>query len=151
MKNKTTLLKPTPAQVKHRNRLWAEALLKNKRKSRGLMYYDGGRCCLAVAQDVAISCGVDIDRKADDSFPDGSVGEFFGWVSNNPPLTVVANDTHKFVASSTLNDGLEDDLDSDVVVLDKKLNSKGLSHKQIAECVLNTFVHPTKIKQRFKI
>ena len=44
MKNKTDLLNPTPAQVKHRNRLWVDALLKNKRKARGEMYCDGGRC-----------------------------------------------------------------------------------------------------------
>ena len=153
MKNKTDLLNPTPAQVKHRNRLWVDALLKNKRKARGEMYnHNRGRCCLAVAQDVAYSCGLDIERKAGDgSFPDDSVCEFFGWGANNPRLTVVMNGVHKVMPASTLNDGLGDETDSDLVVHDAKLNSKGLSHKQIAECVLNTFVRPTKIKQSFKI
>jgi len=130
-----------------------DALLKNKRKARGEMYdHNRGRCCLAVAQDVAISCGLDIERKAGDgNFPDDSVGEFFGWGTIVPRLTVVMNGVHKVVAASVLNDGLGGETDSDVVVHDAKLNSKGLSHKQIAECVLNTFVHPTKIKQSFKI
>ena len=69
MKNKTDLLNPTPAQVKHRNRLWVDALLKNKRKARGEMYnHNRGRCCLAVAQDVAYSCGLDIERKSEAKF-----------------------------------------------------------------------------------
>lgn len=152
MKNKTNLLNPTPAQIKHRNRLRVDALLKNKRKARGQMYCNGGRCCLAVAQDVAYSCGLDIEKKAGEgTFPDESVGEFFGWGTNVPRLTVVLNGRPTVAAASILNDGLEDDLDSDVVVHDKKIRTKGLSHKQIAECVLNTFVHPTKIKQSFKI
>ena len=149
---KTNLLNPTPAQVKHRNRLWVNALLENKRKARKKMYdKDGGRCCLAVAQDVAIACGLDIERNAGcGDFPHNSVRFFFGWGNNNPRLTVVVNDAHKVMAASTLNDGLGD-LDSDVAVLDKKLMIKGLSHKQIAECVLNTFVRPSKPKQSFKI
>jgi hypothetical protein len=153
MKNKTNLLNPTPAQVKHRNRLWVDALLKNKRKARGEMHdTNGGRCCLAVAQDVAISCGLDIERKAGDgNFPVESVCEFFGWGANNPRLTVVMNGKPRVMAASTLNDGLGNETDSDVFVHNAKLIHKGLSHKQIAECVLNTFVHPTKIKQSFKI
>ena len=73
---KTDLLKPTPAQVKYRNRLWVNALLENKRKARrGRHDKDGGRCCLAVAQDVAYSCGLDIETKAvDGHFPHYSVG-----------------------------------------------------------------------------
>jgi hypothetical protein len=152
MKNKTAdLLNPTPAQVKYRNRLWADALLQNKRKARGLMYNDGGRCCLAVAQDVAVSCGVNLDKKSDDSFPHFHVQKFFGWASVNPFLKVVMNGKDKVMAASTLNDGLLDETDKDVVVRNDKLNAKGLSHKQIAECVLNTFVHPSKAKQSFKI
>lgn len=153
MKNKTNLLNPTPAQIKHRNRLWVDALLKNKRKARGEMYnHNRGRCCLAVAQDVAYSCGLDIEKKAGDgNFPHYSVGEFFGWGTNVPRLTVVMNGKPKAVAASVLNDGLSGETDSDVVVHDEKIRTKGLSHKQIAECVLNTFVHPTKIKQSFKI
>jgi hypothetical protein len=142
---KTNLLNPTPAQVKHRNRLWADALLNNKRKARGAMYNDGGRCCLAVAQDVAVACGLDIDKKSDDSFPSYSVREFFGWPSVNPNLKVIIDGNDHDIEASTLNDAL------DVVVRNDKFNDKGLSHKQIAECVLNTFVHPSKIKQSFKV
>lgn len=152
MKNKTNLLNPTPAQIKHRNRLWVDALLKNKRKARGEMYCDGGRCCLAVAQDVAYSCGLGIEKKAGDgNFPDHSVGEFFGWETNIPRLTVVMNGKPRVMAASILNDGLGNETDTDVFVHNAKLIHKGLSHKQIAECVLNTFVHPKKIKQSFKI
>jgi hypothetical protein len=153
MKNKTNLLNPTPAQIKHRNRLWVDALMKNKRKARGEMYnHNRGRCCLAVAQDVAYSCGLDIERKAGDgNFPHDSVGEFFGWDTNIPLLTVVMNGKPRAMAASTLNDGLGNETDPDVLVHNAKLIHKGLSHKQIAECVLNTYVHPTKIKQSFKI
>ena len=106
----------------------------------------------AVAQDVAYSCGLDIEKKAGDgNFPHYSVGEFFGWGTNVPRLTVVLNGKPKVVAASVLNDGLSGETDSDAVAHDEKIRTKGLSHKQIAECVLNTFVHPTKIKQSFKI
>jgi hypothetical protein len=148
MKNKN-LLDPTPAQIKHRNRLWAEALLKNKRKARGEMYSNkGGRCCLAVAQDVAISCGVEVYGVSDD-LPDDDVCAFFGWDDNNPFLTAVVNGEAKRNAASALNDGTE--YVGSVVINDKKIKDKGLSHKQISELVMNTFVHPNKVKQSFKI
>lgn len=147
---KKDLLNPTPAQVKHRNRLWAEALLKNKRKARGEMYSNkGGRCCLAVAQDVAISCGVEVDFIDYDSLPADDVVEFFGWGSNNPFLTVVVNGEAKRDVASALNDGTE--YVGSVSIKDKKIVEKGLSHKQISELVMNTFVHPNKVKQSFKI
>jgi hypothetical protein len=150
MKNKTNLLNPTPAQVKHRNRLWVDALLKNKRKARGEMYdHNRGRCCLAVAQDVAISCGLDVgDKKHTDSFPDDRVANFFGWKETNPSLNIVINGNVTTNQASSMNDGGDWD---GVDISDQKIAFKGLSHKQIAECVLNTFVHPTKIKQSFKI
>jgi|688.fasta_scaffold717951_2 hypothetical protein len=148
MKNKN-LLDPTPAQIKNRNRLWAEALLKNKRKARGEMYGDkGGRCCLAVAQDVAISCGVEVDGDYD-SLPDYQVVMFFGWDSNNPSLTAVVNGETERNVASALNDGLQ--YIGSAPIKDKKIVEKGLRHKQIAELVMNTFVHPSKIKQSFEI
>jgi hypothetical protein len=148
MKNKN-LLDPTPAQIKHRNRLWAEALLKNKRKARIRMYSNkGGRCCLAVAQDVAISCGMEVDGVSDD-LPDDDVCAFFGWDSNNPFLTVVVNGETKRDAASALNDGTPSI--GCTFIKDKKIKEKGLSHKQISELVMNTFVHPSKVKQSFKI
>lgn len=152
MKNKTDLLNPTPAQVKHRNRLWVNALLENKRKARKEMHdKDGGRCCLAVAQDVAIACGV-LDsslRKENSTFPHESVCEFFGWGTNNPKLKVKINGKFNIEVAAALNDGVE--IIGSFIVEDHKIVEKGLSHKQIAECVLNTFVHPSKPKQSFKI
>jgi hypothetical protein len=146
---KKDLLDPTPAQIKHRNRLWAEALLKNKRKARGEMYGDkGGRCCLAVAQDVAISCGVEVDGVYD-SLPADAVCMFFGWDSDNPSLTAVVNGETKRNVASALNDGTQ--YIDFAFITDKKIVEKGLSHKQISELVMNTFVHPSKVKQSFKI
>jgi hypothetical protein len=148
MKNKD-LLDPTPAQIKHRNRLWAEALLKNKRKARGEMYDGkGGRCCLAVAQDVAISCGVEVFG-VHDSLPADDVCAFFGWGSDNPDLTVVVDGETKRNVASALNDGTPSI--GSASIKDKKIVEKGLSHKQISELVMNTFVHPNKVTQSFEI
>ena len=146
---KKNLLDPTPAQIKSRNRLWAEALLKNKRKARGEMYGDkGGRCCLAVAQDVAISCGVEVVGVYD-SLPTDDVCMFFGWGADNPMLTVVVDGVTERNVASALNDGRP--IIGSAPIKDKKIVEKGLSHKQISELVMNTFVHPSKIKQSFKI
>jgi hypothetical protein len=146
---KKNLLNPTPAQIKSRNRLWAEALLKNKRKARGEMYGDkGGRCCLAVAQDVAISCGVEVDG-VHDSLPANDVCMFFGWDSDNPSLNVVVNGETKRNVASALNDGTK--YIGSASIKDTKIVEKGLSHKQISELVMNTFVHPNKVTQSFKI
>lgn len=152
MKKQTNLLNPTPAQVKYRNRLWAKALLENERKARGKMYDEhGGRCCLAVAQDVAISCGVSQAAKGYDySFPYSDVGSFFGWGTNNPSLRVKINDTHCMEEAAALNDGDHNGIGGHTIN-DQKITTKGLSHKQIAECVLNTFVHPSEPKQSFKL
>ena len=116
---KKNLLDPTPAQIKSRNRLWAEALLKNKRKARGEMYGDkGGRCCLAVAQDVAISCGVEVVGVYD-SLPADGVCMFFGWNSDDPMLNVVVDGETKRNAVSALNDGTK--YVSSVAIKDKKV------------------------------
>jgi hypothetical protein len=108
----------------------------------------GGRCCLAVAQDVAISCGVEVDGVYD-GLPDNDVAEFFGWDSDNPSLTVVVNGEIKRDAASALNDGTTSI--GSAPIKDKKIKEKGLSHKQISELVMNTFVHPSKVKQSFEI
>ena len=113
------------------------------------MYGDkGGRCCLAVAQDVAISCGVEVDGVYD-SLPADDVVEFFGWDSDNPMLTVVVDGETKRNVASAMNDGTPS-IDF-TLINDKKIKEKGLSHKQISELVMNTFVHPNKVKQSFKI
>ncbi len=152
MKNKTNLLNPTPAQIKHRNRLWAKALLQNDRKARGEMHgIRGGRCCLAVAQDVAIEHGaLDASLRKEDchNFPHDNVCRFFGWKTNNPKLNVNVGDKFVKEEASTLNDG--DDNFSGIDIENSKIRHKGLSHKQIAECVLNTFVR-SEPNQSFKV
>lgn len=147
MKNKTDLYNPTRAQIKYRNRLWANALLANKKKARTEMYDEhGGRCCLAVAQDVAISCGVEnIDKKVNTQYPHMSVASFFGWDSNVPDLKYKDVDGFECTEEAAqLNDGI-------LNTMDVKFKDKGLSHKQIAECVLNTFVRPANPKYTFKV
>jgi hypothetical protein len=146
---KKQLFDPTPAQVKHRNRLWADALLKNKKKAIGLMYFNGGRCCLAVAQNVAIECGVDIPKNYDDSgMPHEFVAKFFGWGDINPALFFPRKNfisPKKTFTDKTQASGLNDNNDY------SQNGSNGMSHKKIAECVLNTFVHPSKKEWSFKI
>lgn len=148
-KKKNSLLEPTPAQVKVRNRMWAEALIENKRKARDGMYNkNGGRCCLAVAQDVAISCGLEIeDKDAGDGFPVSEVADFFGWGTTNPHLELPHGRT---LCASEINDG-DSDLDEKLpkgtkcdIQFGTKAYKKGLSHKEISLCVLNTFVRPSK-------
>lgn len=148
------LLKPTPQQIKHRNRLWAEALMANKRKNRECMRSEDGRgrCCLAVAEDVAIACGLPSEyrRNNDQGTPREEVAEFFGWRHQNPTFTLPGNHVG---SAASVNDGLEEDgfSEEELEKFSKKNLEKGLSHKQIAECVLNTFVHPSKKKWSFKL
>lgn len=112
------LLNPTKAQIKHRNELWAKALQENEKKAVGVMYDgEGGRCCLAVAQDVAVSCGLELEFGIDSFLPDVNTTKFFGW-NDIIPLLDYAKGGHKH--ASLLNDG-------------------GASHKQIAGMVLRTF------------
>ena len=126
MKN---LLNPTPAQAKYRNRLWAKALRENKRKARRTMKdLHGGRCCLRVAEDVAIECGVEIKLRKS-KLPSYKVSCFFGWGAFNVPSLNLPDGT--IMSAAEINDDL---------------NDCGLSHKQIAECVENTFVHPKNQK-----
>jgi hypothetical protein len=137
---KNDILKPTPQQIKVRNRLWAEALKKNKKKAFIRMYDDGGRCCLAVAQDVAQKCGVRIPdiNDRDKFYPQKDVTLFFGWSGNDPLLETPLNNK---ISASSLNDA--DDYSFGT--------SNGMSHKKIAECVMNTFVHPKNKVWSFKL
>jgi hypothetical protein len=148
MKTKN-LFNPTEGQIKRRNRLWAQALLKNKKKAICQMYENGGRCCLAVAQDVAIECGVDIPKNYDDDgMPHNLVAKFFGWDGGNPSLFFPRKD---FISpQKTFTDRTHaSELNDDNVY--SQNGSHGVSHKKIAECVLNTFVHPSKKKWSFTI
>lgn len=142
---KNDLLNPTPAQIKYRNRKWAEALLANKKKLRSQMYSDGRRCCLAVAQDVACELGLVNYRGHDEHEPHCDVGSFFGWDrATNPSLDVATKDKQwRKIDAVSLNDGIS-------LSNNKKHQWHGLSHAQIAECVLNTYVRPKNKKQTFK-
>lgn len=136
-------MNPTKAQIKHRNRIWAEALLTHQRKTRSKMYDGkGGRCCLAVAQDIAIEHGVKVDKKESLYAPYRLVADFFGWDSIDPQLWVNVNGKREFINASGINDGNSS-------FSSQKNRAKGLTHPQIAECVLNTFVHPKSPKSTF--
>ena len=138
------LTHPTPAQIVHRNRQLAKALMENKRKATMQMRDDqSGRCCLQVAEDYAISCGLPVDRSSKDACePCTDVGDFFGWGCSNPML-ITPNGT--CYLASTLNDGAEYEWKN------KQWESKGLSHKKVAECFLNTYVTPKRPKWSFKL
>lgn len=149
MKKKTTkprkvknLLNPTPAQVKYRARLWAEALLKNKHKAKGHMKVGEGRCCLQVAQDVAIACGVNVGV-ADKYSPVPSVSYFFGWGTTDPEISLPGDISRP---AANVNDGI-----ISTITENKKFLKEGLPHKLIAECVMNTYVHPSKKTWTFKL
>lgn len=142
---KKSLLNPTPAQIKHRNRLWALELLKNKRKARNIMHdHHGGRCCLAVAQDLCVKMGVELSNEPESALPDKNVATFFGWGNKNPFLNIFSRGQKDRETASMLNDGI-------FYSNSKKQKKSGLSHKQIAECVMNTFVHPKNPKRTFEI
>ena len=141
---KKDLLNPTPAQIKYRNRKWAEALVANKKKKRNTMYGNGGRCCLAVAQDVACELGIGNYRGCDEFHPHSNIGLFFGWEGQLPGLDVSVKDKQwRKIDAVSLNDGIS-------LSNNKKHQESGLSHAQIAECVLNTYVRPKNKKQTFK-
>ena len=137
---KKNLLNPTPSQIKYRNRLWADALLKNKKKATHCMRDGkGGSCCLAVASTVAKNAGVNIPKDPEDSgyydyenFPHDNVVQFFGWDIEDPLL--IKPDGERECAS-ILNDDNKYSING----------SNGMSHKKIAECVMNTFVNPKNI------
>jgi len=143
-----SLLSPTPAQIKFRNRKWVEALVKNKRKARSKMYdCKGSRCCLAVAQDVAHELGLENYKGHSDALPHANVARFFGWESKEPYLNIMSNNKKWMKMSALqLNDGV-DAFDTE----NRKFRRFGLSHGQIAECVLNTFVRPSTKKASFSL
>jgi hypothetical protein len=137
-------LNPTLQQIKNRNQKWADALMLNKRKSRRSMRDGkGGRCCLQVAEDVAIECGLNITRsEATDMYPSEELVDFFGWEGSREYVKLNAPNDKTYDAD-ILNDGSEGSL--------YNIPEPGISHKKIAECVLNTYVHPSKPKWTFKL
>jgi len=138
------LTKPTPRQIVDRNRALANELIANKRK--GIMTMrnsHGGRCCLQVAEDYAISCGLKIKRSDKTACePETAVGNFFGWDVPNPQLITPNGKTY---LASSLNDGVDNEWKN------KHLENKGLPHKHVAECFLNTYVTPKRPKWSFKL
>ena len=139
-----SLTNPSRGQIIHRNRQLANALMENKRKATMTMRDDqNGRCCLQVAEDYAISCGLPIDRSPKDACePCAGVGKFFGWDCPNPFLITPNGTTY---IASTLNDGAESQWKN------KQWENKGLSHKKIAECILNTYVTTKRPKWSFEL
>lgn len=129
-------LNPKPLEIKARNRLWAEALIKNRKKANGEMKdeYTGGRCCLRVAEDLMLKLLPEIkdDYVRGSGEPNWQVKHFFGWDKENPTLKLPGGGNE---SAAALNDSQW-----------YRGKEEGLSHKAIAECVLNTFVHPSKKK-----
>ena len=137
---------PTPAQTKHRNRLWAQALVENRKKARGKMKdaKTGGRCCLRVAEDLALQllpADVTRDYTRNPSLPATMIYDFYGWYNDGK----YDNDSEK-VPMLELPDGGAEDATTLNDSYAYKGKDNGLSHAAIAECVLNTFVHPKKQK-----
>lgn len=113
-------------EQKHRNELWAKALEANTKKARGKMYgVNGGRCCLAVAQDVAIENGLTLPSERDEHLVvTPEVAKWFGWENQNPILIY--------------KDGKE----ASAAYMNDYINGKGLEHVEIARCVRETFCKP---------
>ena len=114
-----------------RNQLWADALRKNKKKARNIMRKNGGRCCLAVAEDVAIQNGCKAtisDPYA--KIPKRAIAKWYGWDGTNPELDFGIS----FVkTASECNDGF-------VCFFTQKKHKKiEFSHKEIADLVEQTF------------
>lgn len=135
MKNKTKKLKnplnPTEQQRIYRNGLWAKALEANKRKARRSMRDGhGGRCCLQVAEDVAIECGLTIERSMSSDFePPEQVAKFFGWDDTDPTLSHTDEYGGDYETdASQLND---------CFYFSNK--SLGMPHKEIAKIVRENF------------
>lgn len=167
MSKNSNFLNPTPAQIKYRNRLWAEELIKNRRKAIGLMTDEhGGRCCLKVAEDLFFKIAKEkkydltmVSYNSSPTMPGNYVSSFFGWDSSNrkifkDPSIFKNRDAHsihlkQYSASQPilLIDGRNSRYKKRKYALASKLNdSCKMSHKKIAECVLNTLVHPSKPK-----
>lgn len=136
------LRNPTEQQKKTRAQGWAKRLKANSKKARCAMRDgEGGRCCLCVAEDYAVSCGLDLEAGKsgqNDGTPEHAVAEFFGWNDTNPDMTVVIKGEESTVCASELND--------DSFYRGK---AKGYPHRIIAEIVLNNFSRkkPVKIKE----
>lgn len=123
---------------KQRNRMLAEELKKNPKKCRlSLRDEKGGRCCLQVAEDLAIKCGLDIKRSdKDEHLPNKLISDFYGWekYDHDPRLRIYPKDHPKHTeiieTAANLNDGFSEL---------KNIPKKGFSHKKIAEFFLNTY------------
>lgn len=127
-----------------RNAELAVALRQNKRKARNQMRCNGGRCCLQVAEDVAIAGGLDIERSlATDEYPADSVYTYFGWDS-------------AYIRVQVKNiDGTLSYLEYNFADLNDTVTwrgvEKGLPHRVIAEVIENNYVHPEKQNWSFSL
>jgi len=79
--------KASPLYIK-RALKWADELDINPKKAIGQMRdADGGRCCLCVAEDYAISKSKKVTG-GEDSLPKSSCGVYFGWRGIFAPMLV---------------------------------------------------------------
>ncbi len=80
----------TPEQIE-RNRQFLRDLRANPRKAKGKMHdREGGRCCLCVALNTAVSLGLELRDPIEmyTSLPPRNMGAFYGWGVSNPHLGV---------------------------------------------------------------
>ena len=116
-------------EYKKRAKYWEQGLIENKKKAEGTMYDEdnGGRCCLAVAQDIACARSkktkeaIEGNEEVDHEMPHIAVARYFGWKSRNPEIG------HKSICASEHNDGEQ--------ALDDRATLKAKTHKQIAKLI----------------
>lgn len=78
----------TPEQIQ-RNKHFLRDLRANKVQTMNKMRdrISGGRCCLCVALDTAVSEGFDATGHVDVHFPPVKLREWYGWETHNPILS----------------------------------------------------------------
>lgn len=118
--------------IAHRARKLAAALRANKKKAKSAMANKaGGRCCLCVAEDVAVEAGKAKKQRnrCNLNFPAGDTIKYFGWLEDNPYLFVDQGKTKEFSAAD-LNDSVHE-----------------IPHRIIAEFFLLTFTPNHKLSK----
>jgi len=72
----------TPEQIE-RNRAFIRDLRANEKKAMGTMRTpDGGRCCMCVAYDTALTLGGEFKGALTGCLPPADMSEFYGWPRN---------------------------------------------------------------------
>lgn len=125
--------------ISYRNEEWAKDLENNQIKASGMMRDpEGGRCCLAVAEDAAVRMGylgvtsIDCNGIRLNTAPSIALAQFFGWCDPTSAIgyilytPMLKEGSACLVSAATLND-------------DDKMGGRGCSHVHIAEYVRRTF------------